>query len=60
MEEISDLERQLRDSATKQQKMQENREIIERKLNEDLKKLQIEKERLLTRYVHRNRAICQR
>nr|XP_022324778.1 thyroid receptor-interacting protein 11-like isoform X14 [Crassostrea virginica] len=48
-EEISDLERQLRDSATKQQKMQENREIIERKLNEDLKKLQIEKERLLTR-----------
>nr|XP_022324785.1 restin homolog isoform X2 [Crassostrea virginica] len=48
-EEISDLEQKLRESATKQQKMQENGEKIERKLNDDLKKLQIEKERLLTR-----------
>ena len=59
MEEISNLEQQLRESATKQQKMQENREKIERELNDALKKLQIEKERLLTRYVHRHRDICQ-
>ncbi|XP_078323987.1 uncharacterized protein LOC111125351 isoform X2 [Crassostrea virginica] len=48
-EAISDLEQKLRESAAKQQKMQENREKIEQKLNDDLKKLQIEKERLLTR-----------
>ena len=60
VEEISNLEQQLRESATKQQKMQENREKIERELNDALKKLQIEKERLLTRYVHRTRDICQR
>ena len=40
--------------------MQENREKIERELNDALKKLQIEKERLLTRYVHKTRDICQR
>lgn len=53
--EILVLEQQLCDSATNQQEIRKNREEIERKLNDDLKKEKTEKEHLLKRCVHRLR-----
>ena len=50
-EESCVLEQQLRDSVIKQQELQKNKDEIERKLNDDLRKQQTVKESLLTRYV---------